>query len=129
MNYIVGDFIIQLKNAAMSHKREITVPYASINKAIGAVLRKEGFVEEIKENDVDGRKSLAVTLRYQRRKPTLTNVKLVSKPSLRVYVSSDDLGKNQNKSVTAILSTNQGILTGKEARQKGVGGELLFMVW
>lgn len=129
MNYVVGDFIIQLKNAALSRKRELMIPYASINKAISAVLRKEGFVEEAKEAIVDGKRMLAVTLRYQRRKPTLTDVKLISKPSLRVYIASSDVGKNQNRSITSVLSTNQGILTGKEARQKGVGGELLFLVW
>lgn len=129
MNYVVGDFIIQLKNAALSRKRELSLPYASINKAIGLVLRKEGFVEEVKEDIVDGKKRLLVTLRFHRRKPSLNDVKLVSKPSLRIYVSSHDLTQKQNKLITSILSTNQGILTGREAVKKGVGGELLFMVW
>lgn len=123
------DFVIQLKNAAMARKKDITTPYANINKAIAKALMKEGFVETVKEDDQDGRKMLSIRLRYQSRKPAITDVLLVSKPSLRRYVSATEIVKIQGKASTAIISTNAGVLSGKEAIKKGVGGELLFKIW
>ena len=129
MNYTIGDFIIQLKNAAMTRKKEIVTSYANINHAVAKVLVKEGFVDSVKTETIDGRKMLVVALRYARRKPTLTDVVLISKPSLRVYVESKEIGRKQGRSETAILSTNSGILTGRDAIKKNAGGELLFKIW
>jgi len=129
MNYTVGDFVIQLKNAALTRKKELVTPYANIKKAIAKVLIKESFLDSVKEETVDGRKMIIVGLRYFRRKPALTDVKLISKPSLRVYVESKEIGRKQGRAETVIISTNQGVITGREAMKKGVGGELLFKVW
>ena len=129
MNYTVGDFVIQLKNAALARKKNITTPYANLSKAIGKVLIKEGFLESVKEDTVDGKKKLLISLRYQRRKPAITDVLLVSKPSLRIYLGSDEIASKQGKATVAILSTNIGILAGREAIKKKVGGELLFKIW
>ncbi len=129
MNYTVGDFIIQIKNATLARKKELVTPFANIKKAIAKALIKEGFLDNVKEEIVDGRKMLVVGIRYSSRKPTLTDVKLVSKPSLRIYVEAKDINKRQGRAETAIISTNLGVITGKEAVKKGVGGELLFKVW
>jgi small subunit ribosomal protein S8 len=129
MNYTIGDFIIQLKNAALARKREVYIPSSNTKKALGKVLIKEGFLEEVKEEEIERRKVLYIKLRYQNRRPTLTNVAIVSKPSLRVYIGSDEINKHQSRIMTAILSTNSGILTGKEAIKKKTGGELLFKIW
>jgi small subunit ribosomal protein S8 len=129
MNYTIGDFIIQLKNAARARIRELYVPFSRISKSVGKVLIKEGFVEDIKEEEVNGRKMLYVKLRFQSRRPTLTDVKIISKPSLRVYIGSSQIAREQGRDITAILSTNNGILTGKDAIKKKVGGELLFKIW
>lgn len=123
------DFVIQLKNAAMARKKDITTPYANINKAIAKALIKEGFVETVKEETTDGKKALSIRLRYQSRKPAITDVLLISKPSLRKYVSAGEIGKVQGRASVAIISTNAGVLSGKEAIKKGVGGELLFKIW
>jgi len=129
MNYTIGDFVIQLKNAARARIRELYVPYSTLSKAVGKVLIKEGFLEEIKDDEVKGRKMLYVKLRFQSRRPTLTDVSLVSKPSLRIYIGAGQIGKEQGRITTAILSTNSGIMTGKEALKKKIGGELLFKIW
>jgi len=129
MNYVIGDFVIQLKNAALARRKAVVAPYANISKAVAKVLKKEGFVDAISEETIDGRRMLSVALRYQRRKPAITDVDLISKPSLRTYVSAHEIGSKQGRSSTAILSTNVGILTGKDAIKKGVGGELLFKIW
>lgn len=129
MNYVIGDFVIQLKNASLAHKKTIVAPYANLSKAVAKVLKKEGFLEDIKEETVDGHRMLAIALRYSRRKPVITDVHLVSKPSLRTYVSTGEIAAKQGQATIAILSTNVGVLTGKEAIKKGVGGELLFKIW
>lgn len=129
MNYRIGDFVIQLKNAALARKKELYVPFSNIQKAIGKVLVKEGFLEDVKEEEIEGKKTLYVKLRYQRRRPTVTDVAIISKPSLRVYVGSDEIAKKQGKAKTVILSTNNGIITGREAMKKKIGGELLFKIW
>lgn len=129
MNYVIGDFVIQLKNASLAHKKAIVTPYANLSKAVAQVLKKEGFLEEVKEETIDGHKMLSVSLRFQNRKPAITNVHLVSKPSLRTYVKPSEIARKQGRATTAVLSTNVGVLTGKEAIKKGVGGELLFQIW
>jgi len=129
MNYTVGDFVIQLKNAALTRKKELVTPYANIKKEIAKALIKESFLESVKEETIEGHKMIVVGLRYFRRKPALTDVKLISKPSLRVYVESKDIARKQGRAETTIISTNQGVITGREAMKKGVGGELLFKVW
>lgn len=129
MNYVIGDFVIQLKNASLARKKTVVAPYANLSKAVAKVLKKEGFLEEVTEEVVDGHKVLQVALRYARRRPVITNVDLVSKPSLRTYVNASEIARNQGRATTAIISTNIGVLTGKEAIKKGVGGELLFKIW
>lgn len=129
MNYTIGDFVIQIKNAALARKKELYVPFSNIQKAIGKALVKEGFLEDVKEEEIEGKKALYVKLRYQRRRPTVTDVALISKPSLRVYVGSGEIAKKQGKAKTVILSTNNGIVSGREAMKKKIGGELLFKIW
>jgi small subunit ribosomal protein S8 len=123
------DFVIQLKNGALARKKEIVTQYSNLDKAIAKVLVKEGFLDTVTEETVEGKRFLTVTLRYQRRKPAISDVILVSKPSLRVYLGSGDIAKKQGRASISILSTNVGVLTGKEAIKKGVGGELLFKIW
>lgn len=123
------DFIIQLKNAANARKKSVTLPYANLKRDIAKVLIKEGFLDSAKEETTDGKRQLTVALRFQSRKPAITDVVLFSKPSLRKYVNASEIGKIQGKASTAIISTNIGVLSGKEAVKKGVGGELLFKIW
>ncbi len=123
------DFVIQLKNAAMARKKDITTPYSNMSRAIAKVLVKEGFLESAKEETIEGKKRFSVKLRYQSRKPAITDVLLLSKPSLRKYVTAGEIGKIQGKAAVAVISTSAGVLSGKEAVRKGVGGELLFKIW
>ena len=106
------------------------MPFSNINLGIAKVLVKNGFISDVSEEEVDGKKNIKVKLRYVRRKPVISDVKIISKPSLRVYVDNKKLAKEDKKdAMTTILTTSQGIMTGKEAKQKGVGGELLSKVW
>lgn len=130
MNYKVSDFIIRIKNAALSKRREVVLPYSKLNKELGKVLVKQGFLENIKEQVTDNKKSLLGIIKYERRIPVLTDVEIISKPSLRVYEPSKHLlGIERKGRKILIISTSQGVMTGTEARKKGVGGEVLFTIW
>ena len=85
MNYLIADFIIRIKNSALAKRKEVVLPFSNINKEIGKVLVKEGFLESIKEQGEVGKKELMAVVRYDDRLPALTDVEVISKPSLRVY--------------------------------------------
>jgi small subunit ribosomal protein S8 len=127
--YHVGDYIIQIKNGYQSRKKQLVTPYSNINKAIGAVLVKEGFLAKVEESDINGKKTLTTYLRYENRKSALQGVKIISKPSVRVYIDLEGMSKDKDRASTVIISTSNGILTGDQAKKKGVGGELLFRIW
>ena len=127
--YSIGDFIIRIKNASLARRRVVVVPFSNLSESVGKVLQKEGFLEEIKIDANDGKKTLVATLRFVRRKPIVSGVKLISKPSIRSYIKAHEMSKKMRGSSTKIFSTNQGILTGKEALSKRIGGELLFEIW
>jgi len=130
MNYLVSDFIIRIKNSALSKRKEVVLPFSNINKEIGKVLVKEGFLESIKEESKDGKKELLAVVRYEKRIPVLNDVEIISKPSLRVYSTSKkilEIGKRGRRKV--IVSTSQGVMSAMDASKKGVGGEILFAIW
>lgn len=130
MNYLIADFIIRIKNSALSKRKEVLLPFSNINKEIGKVLVKEGFLESIKEQNEKGKKSLTAIIRYESRIPVLTDVDVISKPSLRVYLPAKrilEIGRRGRKRV--VVSTSQGVMTAMDANKKGLGGEILFSIW
>lgn len=130
MNYLVSDFIVRIKNSALSKRKEVVLPFSNINKEIGKVLVKEGFLESIKEEQNDGKKELLAIIKYEKRIPVLTDVLVISKPSLRVYSTVKKISEIEKRGRRKIIvSTNQGIMTSFEARKKGLGGEILFAIW
>lgn len=130
MNYLVADFIIRLKNAALARRREVVLPYSKLNKAIGAVLVKQHMLDSIKEESKDGKKDLVATIIFEKRHAVFTDVNVISKPSLRVYAGSDDkVGLMGRGLGITVVSTSQGVMTGRDAFKKGVGGEVLFKIW
>jgi len=130
MNHLVSDFIIRIKNSALSKRKEVILPFSNINKEIGKVLVKEGFLESIKEDGVKAKKELKAIIRYENRIPVLTDVKIISKPSLRVYSPSKKLSEIAKRGKRKIIvSTSQGVMTSYEAQKKGLGGEILFAIW
>lgn len=129
MNYPIADFLIRIKNASAARRKVVVMPYSNSNKAIAKVLVKEGFLADVKEEEVDGKRVLSVGIRYARRKPVVTAVEIISKPSLRRYVDKDAIGLEERKNaLITIISTSQGIMAGKDAMKKGIGGELLFKI-
>lgn len=120
VGYPVGDFLIRLKNAAVARNKSFNASSNSEIFAIAAVLKKLGFIDEIKK---EGR-GLVLTLTFKDKKPRVMAVKLVSKPGLRVYMGVGEIEKKKGPS-TYIISTPKGILSSKEAIKERVGGEVI----
>ena len=123
MNYPVGDFLIQIKNAALARKQEVVVANTKLIRAVAGVLKSLGYLEKIKE---DAGK-ITVQITYHRKEPLIGQVRLVSKPGLRIYASVDDLEKEKGPSAF-IVSTPQGVMSSKEAIKKRLGGEIIAEV-
>jgi small subunit ribosomal protein S8 len=123
----ISDMLIRIKNGQMRRKEFVEIyPKSKMKLEILKILKKEGFIEDYEEKE----KSIIVKLRYfPDGTPLITDVKRISKPSRRVYVSYKELKPVMNGIGIAILSTSKGILTDKEARKLKVGGELLLEVW
>jgi small subunit ribosomal protein S8 len=126
MNYIIGDFIIRIKNAVLARRRTVIFPYGKVTKNLAELLVKHGFLKNVEESQ----KVVKADIVYNRKIASFTDTKIISKPSMRVYKTVEELEKIQKKSIgNIIVSTNQGFMTGKEALKKRLGGELLFEIW
>jgi len=129
MNYRMGDFVIRIKNASLAKRRKVVVPYSKVVLDVGNLLLKRGFLEDIKEKIIGEKKVLEIAIKYDRRMPKITEVQIVSKPSLRVYSLAKDIPELEKGRVTVVMSTSKGIMVGKDAHKKGIGGEVLFKIW
>lgn len=129
VNDPVADFIIQLKNAGMVGKREVSVPYSKLKHAIADKLIEVGYLESAQKRGKKVKKTLDVTLKYADKRHAINGVKRVSKPGRRMYLGVAEIFPVKFGRGKRILSTPAGILTGEEARKANVGGEELFIIW
>jgi len=125
-NYPVGDFLVQIKNAALSEKREFNLVSTKFIKAVADVLKKEGILEEVTLDKE--KRNVTVRLNYHKKRPVLIDLKLVSKPGLRRYMDVDDLKKKRGASFL-LLSTPSGVMVSKDAIKKNIGGEVIAEIW
>lgn len=121
----VSDALIRIKNGYQVGKQEVSLRFSKLTLAIIKLLEKEGYVEKA---DKKGRE-IIVSLKYVSRAPAITDVKRISKPSLRIYKGVKDLPNVLNGLGIAIISTPKGVMTDKQARIQKVGGEVLALVW
>lgn len=121
----IADALIRIKNGYLAGSQKVDVRYSRLVLQIIKLLEKEGFVEKVSQNI----NVIEVTLKYTNRKPALTEVKRVSKPSLRIYKGVKELPRVLNGLGFAIVSTPKGVITDKESRKQNVGGEVLALVW
>ena len=127
----IADMLTRIRNAIMVGHQIVSVPSSTIKLEIARILREEGFITDFDVKDEDEKTpSVDIKLHYwQKNDPAITGLKRVSKPGLRVYVSKDDIPHIYGGSGIAVLSTNQGVMSGSQARASGVGGEVLFYIW
>ena len=127
----IGDMLTRIRNANMARHTTVDIPSSKMKEAIARILVKEGYVKGFETKEDGIKRTMRITLKYGRNKneKVIAGLKRISKPGLRVYAGCEDLPKVLNGLGLAIVSTNKGILTDKEAREHGIGGEVLAFVW
>ena len=124
----ISDFLVRLQNASMARKAEVSIPFSQMKRSIAEILAREGYVGEVDAKSKKG-SALTLSLVYKDGRPAIQGVKRISKPSRRMYMGVRDVRPVKRGYGLLVLSTPAGILTGKEARAKRVGGEVLFEIW
>jgi small subunit ribosomal protein S8 len=129
----IADFLTRLRNAAKAQHHDVAIPSSKLKRELARILKEQGYIEAFKiEPPVPGRpgEQITVTLKYtDDRKPVISGMKRVSRPGQRSYVDHTHIPRIQGGMGTAIISTSRGVMTGHEARQAGVGGEVVARVW
>ncbi len=127
----IADMLTRIRNANSSKHKTVDIPASNMKRAIANILFKEGYIRAFEDiNDTTTQGIIRITLKYDEKgKRVISGLKRISKPGLRVYASKDELPRVLNGLGIALISTSKGIKTDKEARQTGVGGEVLAYVW
>ena len=126
----IADMLTRVRNALMVNKETVEIPSSNMKKAIADIMLAEGFVSYVKlvEDGYNGK--LVITLKYAgRRQPVINGLKRVSKPGLRTYAGVENMPQVMNGMGIAVISTNKGIMTDKQAKAANVGGEVLCYIW
>ena len=127
----IADMLTRIRNANTAKHDTVDIPASKMKIAIADILLNEGYIAKYDIVEDGAFKTIRVTLKYgaDKNEKVISGLKRISKPGLRVYASCEELPKVLGGLGTAIISTNQGIITDKEARKLGVGGEVLCFVW
>ncbi|MDJ0576235.1 MAG: 30S ribosomal protein S8 [Xenococcaceae cyanobacterium MO_234.B1] len=127
----ISDMLTRIRNACLVKHPTTKVPSTKMTRSIAKVLQEEGFIENYEEMGEGIKKHLSLSLKYQgkNRQPTISTLKRVSKPGLRVYSKRKDIPRVLGGIGIAIVSTSRGVMTDREARRQGVGGEILCYIW
>lgn len=126
----IADLLTRIRNGNQARKERVDVPWSRLKDAISRVLIAEGFLRDAAVVGEGHTKVLRLALKYdEQRKPVITGIQRVSRPSLRVYVGKEEIPAVRGGLGINVLSTPAGILVDREAKQRGIGGELLCAVW
>ena len=126
----IADMLTRIRNANAAKHDTVTVPASNIKKEIARILEEEGYIASYKVIDDDKQGVIEIALKYGPNKSrTITGIRRVSKPGLRIYTNVEDMPRVIRGLGIAILSTNKGIMTDKDARKANVGGEVLAYIW
>src|SRR5574338_700599 len=126
----VADFLTRVRNAIRAKQQKVDVPASKLKAEIARILKEEGYISNFKVTEENGQKLLRVYLKYgNNNEATITNLERVSKPGCRVYVGRTDIPRVLGGLGINILTTPRGVMTGRDARKQGVGGEILCEAW
>ena len=121
----IADMLTRIRNAHLALHKEVSVPRSRMKASIAAILKQEGYVDEVTQDD----KNLVLRLKYHQGRPAISGLKRVSKPGRRFYVGFSAIPRVQNGLGICVLSTSSGVLDGVTALERKVGGELLCEIW
>jgi small subunit ribosomal protein S8 len=124
----IADMLTRVRNALARRFAEVTMPSSNLKVAVAEVLKAEGYISGFSLADVDGRKTLTLTLKYVEGKPAIRSLRRASRPGLRMYRGKDELPRVLGGYGVAVVSTPQGVMSDRAARRAGVGGEVLCLI-
>ena len=133
-NYSVGDFLIRIKNTAMAKNKTLEYKAEKQIVAVAEALKKLGFLDVVKKSRKAGsspageKEVLTVTLAYKNKKPVIMDLKLISKPGLRIYMGADEIDKKKGPS-TYLITSPKGVISSKDAVKGRIGGEVIAEIW
>ena len=126
----IADMLTRLRNANSAYHDTVGMPYSKIKSRIAEILQQEGYIAGWRVEEAEVGKSLVITLKFgNARERSIAGIKRVSKPGLRVYAKKDNLPRVLGGLGVAIISTSSGLMTDKQAKKNGVGGEVIAFVW
>lgn len=128
----IADMLTRIRNGSVAAQEVVRMPSSKLKESLAAILRREGYIADFRVSEDPSRpgRILEITMKYSaERVPTITGLRRVSKPGMRVYTKADRLPRVLGGLGVAVLSTSQGLMTDREAREKRVGGEILCYVW
>ena len=126
----VADFLTRVRNAIRSRQQKVDVPASKLKLEIARILKEEGYIANFKATEEEGKRLLRVYLKYgNNNDPAISNVQRVSRPGCRVYVGRNEIPRVLGGLGINILTTPRGVMTGRDARKRGVGGEILCEIW
>ena len=128
MNDPIADFLTRIRNGQAAGKSEVSMPSSKIKLAMAQVLKDQGYIDEFDVSTEDGKSTLRISLKYCQGRPVIDRIDRVSKPGLRIYRGKDELPSILGGLGVAIISTSRGVMTDREARAAGHGGEVLCIV-
>ncbi|MGC8791995.1 MAG: 30S ribosomal protein S8 [Bryobacteraceae bacterium] len=125
---VIADLLTRIRNALRARHPKVDVPASRLKIEIARVLKEEGYILNYKVAEEGARKTIKIYLKYHNNRPVITDLKRVSRPGCRIYVGRDEIKPVLGGMGISILSTPKGVMTGRQARREGVGGELLCVV-
>jgi len=126
----IADMLTRIRNANSAYKTSTTMPSSKKLVELARILKDEGYIEEYRVIEAEPQNQLEVTLKYGPRKErTITGLRRISKPGLRVYAKKDEMPRVLGGLGVAVISTSQGVMTDRTARKAGVGGEVMAYIW
>ncbi len=126
----ISDFLTRVRNALQAEHEDVTIPSSRLKREMSRILKEQGYITDFEVAQGDKGEVIKVTLRYtEDRDPVISGMERVSRPGRRRYVPSEDVPRVLGGMGTTIVSTSSGVMTGHEARKKGVGGEVVAYVW
>lgn len=125
----IADMLTRIRNAGAANHPTVDIPASKMKMSIADILLDEGYISKVEQIEDETQGIIRVTLKYANRKPVISGIKRISKPGLRIYANAKDMPSVLGGLGVAIVSTNQGLMTDKVARNKNVGGEVLAYIW
>jgi small subunit ribosomal protein S8 len=125
----VADFLARIRNAIRSRHQKLDVPASKLKTEIARILKEEGYISNYKTQEENGKLILRVYLKYGGTESAIRDLTRISRPGCRVYIGRDEIKRVQGGLGISIMTTPKGVMTGRQARREGVGGELLCEVW